>query len=316
MLKFVRGTGKTFEVMFALALAMGCTTPRAEQDVSTVGARGMGVDRSSQALALDSLTSIDGTYVGCTDRSGDWSVHMDGDALPLVNAALSVVKGDVACTLRLTALHGVLATVETVYFANPTFDLDDAYQALGSAFRVAPNDAGPAGNIFYSNAMMSALTFQDDFTITVIYSDDPRRSNGSSVATYSSWSGSATDQMIPAPQYTIDMSSMPIETDVSDVVTSFINYAQLSSTGQVGEFYVVFPGVLSGTPSYAAIQAAYGTETPIAMPVNLQIPATAFSDVLLARDLTTPVVGYVIIVHEVAAVPSYELITITFNPPA
>jgi hypothetical protein len=316
MTRFVRSPVNAVAVLAAFALAGGCGAQKNESDLASISARGTSIDRSRQPLGFETLTSVDGIYgAQCTDRSGAWSAAIDGHTGDLANEALTVVQNDTNCILELTALRVIVDTTETIYLAVPTFDLTADYQTAGSAFRVAPGDGGAAATTFYANALLSSVSFAADFVITVLYSDDPERTTASSTATYSSWSASAVSDLVPAPDYTISMTSLLIQTDVNNVVTDFDQYAQLSAQDQTGEFYVVRANALPETPSYADIHTAFQEGTQAAVPVNLQIPATAFSAVLQGRDLTAGVVGYLIIVHAEDGVPSYQLVTITFHKP-
>lgn len=295
---------RTFALTFALALgAGGCGRS------STTNARAVAVD--SLGLHVPGwLEFANGSYgAGCLDRTGAWSVAIDGYSGSMDNAPLSVVLNNSACVLTLTAL-----VADTNYVAAPALALSDSYQSMASAFAAAS-----APTAFYANAKLSALGFGSDFTITIPFSDDPGSGSGDSTGSYTTVSASATSAAVPAPSYTIDLSGFALQTDANDIVQSVSGSATLDDGSQPGEAYVV----LTSDPgsSFAELDSAYSGATATAISgADPTLPAAAFDlvgvNLSSNADLgTTPVARYIIVMHAESGVRSYQLITVTFHPP-
>jgi len=280
-----------------IALAAGC----ADDDVT---AGGVSTNRASQQLAMSSLLYANGTYgAGCAERSGSWSVAIDGYADARDHPALSVIKDNTACVLTLTEL-----VADLTYGGAPTIALAGSYADDASAFSVS--DAGTA---FYANAKLNATTFAADFIVSIIYSDDPSLvSGGSQNAGYTTVTASAESNNVPAPGYAVDLTNLSIQVDNANVVDAASGTASLSLAdgAQAGEFFAVLtsdPGT-----SFAAIDAAWGAvSSPTAM--SQTIAASAFA--LGGADLTGGLGRWIVILHAQAGVRSYEVIAVTFNPP-
>lgn len=114
------------------------------------------------ALALESgdLVAVNGSYgAGCLNRTGDWSVNVDGGE-PVDGPRLSVLMNDTACALTLTELRTSAGRLA----ATPAFVLTDSYRPAASAFGSMPNE-------FHANARLNTDTFSEDFVLTVLYSE-------------------------------------------------------------------------------------------------------------------------------------------------
>lgn len=275
-------------------------------DQSSVQANGVLVDRTSQALSVGALLFASGTYDGCVDRSGAWSLALDGFAGELPNDALSVVKDDVDCVLTLSSLtSGVEATpLEWVdNEADPAIDMDDVFQVSASSF-----DSGA----FYANARLNAVSFASDFTVAVLFSDDPDGAQtGSDTAGFIVSSATATSSQVAAPNYTIAMTGIVVQTDANDVVEGATGTAQLTTGGSNGERFVV--RTTSPGTTYADIDDAFlgGSSALLSSLTTLQLTAAGFD--IVGADLTSGAIRYVLIVHTVDGVRSYQVITVTFN---
>jgi hypothetical protein len=293
----------TAAVVVLGSLAAGCAR------VESVGASGIAFDKATYDLVSGALKFANGSYgAGCVARSGSWSVPIDGYAGAMTNPALSVVMDNTACVLTLTSLRA-----DATYAASPTFALTGSNQSTASAFA-----ASSSPTAFYANAKLSAVSFAADFSVGIIYSDDPALATGDSTSGYTVSSGTATSSAVPAPDYAIDMTSFSMQTNVNNLVQSTAGTAELSDGAQVGEGYVV----LSADPgsSYAELHSAYSAATPTAISgANPTIAAVAFT--LVGVDLSTdtdagvdPAKRYIIIAHTVSGVSSFQLITVTFHP--
>lgn len=126
----------------------------------------------SATLLSEDLESVNGTYgVECVDRAGAWSLGIAVDAA-LDNDELSVVINNDACVLTLTEIR----TLDGAILADPPIALTTDYSVIPSAF----ND--PIA--FHGNAKMDAVSFASDFTLTVLYSDDPGLASDDNTATF------------------------------------------------------------------------------------------------------------------------------------
>lgn len=257
-------------------------------------------DRMTAALSLGGLESVNGTYgAGCTARSGAWSVEIAPGAI-LQNAPLSVVKNNTGCVLTVTGL----VTTSATHAATPSFALDSAYQSSASAFGSGPT-------LFYANAKLSAMTFAADFVISLQYSDDPRLVSSSNTASYTVQAGSASAEQVAAPNYTIDVTTIVVQTDDADVVQAASGTANLTDGAVTGQSYVIVASLNGST--YADLDAAYTGGTPTSLSgANPQIAAAAFD--LVGADLTGGLVRHLIVANTSDGVRSYQRFTVTFNP--
>jgi hypothetical protein len=194
---------------------------------------------------------------------------------------------------------------DTIYESSPTITLSTAYQTTASS--LASRLGGVLQPIaFYANAEISATDFATDFTVTILYSDDPRNASASNGATYAQFAGVGTATQVPAPDYTADVSGMVVQVDALDDVATASGSIGLTAGSQTGEQYVV-TGPVDAT--FAAVDAAYSGGTPVA--VTTSIPAASF----LTAGVSLPTIRTVILSHTVSGVVAYETIQITFNHP-
>lgn len=256
---------------------------------------GANVQLRSETLLAGDLESINGSYgAGCTERTGDWSVKIDPAAV-LDNAELSVILNDVGCVLTMTELRttslGVLA-------ADPSI-------ALGTAYKGSPSNFDDE---FWGNAKLDSVSFDDDFVITILYSDDPNSAVDDQAASFEVFQSSAEGDSVSAPNYMFDPSGLVIVTDAGDIVQSASGTAALTAGSVTGQRYVVADA--SGLDTYAELDAAYIAGTDVAIAAT--IPASAFT--LVGEDLTTPQIRTLIIANTESGVASYQSFEITFNP--
>jgi hypothetical protein len=215
----------------------------------------------------------------------------------LDNDALSVVRNNTACALTLTELR----TTGGLVTATPSFTLSTSYQGSASSFG-SPIE-------FYANARADSLSFADDFVLTVLYSDDSELASGDNTATFTFQTASVSTVSVDAPDYTLDVSGLLVQTDVDDVVQSASGSAELTEVSVTGTTYVVVDA--SDLDTYAELDAAYLGATSAVFTTS--IPASDFS--LVGDDLTTPQVRTLIIANISGGVRAYQAFEITFNPP-
>lgn len=253
------------------------------------------VQMRSETLLSGDLESVNGSYgANCTDRAGNWSVKIDPAAV-LDYATLSVVLNDVDCVLTVTGLRttslGLLA-------ADPSI-------ALGTSYKGTPSNFDDE---FWGNAKVDSVDFDADFTITVLYSDDPNSAIDDQSADFGVVQSSAEGDSVSAPNYSLDLSGLVIVTDADDIVVSSTGSAALSAGAVTGQTYVVVEA--SGLDTYAELDAAYIAATEVAIAGT--IPAAAFT--LVGEDLTVPKKRTLIIANTESGVASYQSFEITFNP--
>jgi hypothetical protein len=297
-------------IFAASALASGCTP--SEDTVTAVG-----VSSGALSTAGGTVTAINGSYLGCSHHAdGDkWSLEVDGSGATLDHAAVSVIKNDVNCRL---VLEEVIA--DTLYIGDPAITMDTTWQLSPSAFAQPPGDGGAQPTAFFANAEQSSLSYASSFAISLTYSDDPSGASGNTTANFTVETASASASGVPAPDYTIDLSGVSITTDVNSIVTSASGSATLVDGLQTGESYLVLDSSPGST--YAELDAAFTAAENAAPPTNVAItgadPSITISalDVGVGTDLSAGgVTRYVVVQHvdNATSVPSYELITVTFN---
>jgi hypothetical protein len=134
------------------------------------------LDVSHAALATGSLRFVNGTYgPKCTGRSGGFSVALGPAAKPMDYPELSVLRGDVTCTLTLTSVVG-----DETFSALPAIELKGAFAVTGTAFVASK---GTTSNVaFYANSRITPSTFTSDFVIDLLVSDDPKATSAGKAA--------------------------------------------------------------------------------------------------------------------------------------
>jgi len=254
------------------------------------------IDKRSELLLSSDLESVNGTYgVGCTDRSGAWSAEIEPGAA-LDNDELSVVLNDTGCVLTVTELRTTVGAL----VAAPAFALTTSYKVSASEFG-APLE-------FYANAKLNSVSFASDFTLTILYSDDPALAVDDTAATFDEVQAVAAGQSLAAPDYAIDLSTLLYGTDAGDVVTSASGSVGLTAGMVAGQTYVVVDD--SGLDTHEELDAAFIAGVPAA--IGATVPASAFT--LIGDDLTIPQKRTLIFANTQDDVVSYQRFEITFNP--
>jgi hypothetical protein len=254
------------------------------------------IDMREGTLAGGELQSVNGTYgAGCTDRTGSWSLEVEVGAM-LDNPELSVVLNDDGCQLTLTELRTDLG----LFAASPSMLLTAAYKASPSEFD------DPVS--FYANAKLSSVSFAADFTLSVLYSDDPSNALDDANAEFEVVESSVAPESVDSPNYTIDPDSLILLVDSDQVVESASGNVGLTAGMVTGQTYVVTESI--GLDTYAEIDAAYIAGTPAAIGAN--IPASAFD--LVGEDLDAAAVKRTLIFANIEeGVAAYQAFEITFH---
>ena len=269
-----------------------------------------GLGHTSAALSLGSLLEVNGSYgTNCAQRSGDWSAAIGGYA-SLTNSPLTVMQGDSGCSLILTSiLIGSSGTTNLYTPSAPTL-LGASFAASGMTL-----EQNGMGQPLYANAEIEPdLSFNSDFTINIVYSDDPRLVVTGISANYGVAQASVTIGSVSPPDYGLDLSGLNIQTNQSSVVQMTGGSAILDFMTVAGQQYAVTSTQLGANPSAAAIAADFQNATPSALSGNNpSIPASAFD--LVGEDLSGSPQLNLIVQNQQMGLSAYELFQITFNAP-
>jgi hypothetical protein len=267
-----------------------------------VRARAKLVERTTQGLLLADILSINGTYDNCRDRMGSWSQEVAPGA-DLGNEELSVVRNDLDCQLTLTE---IVTTGDVVVDGVPDIVLDLTYEPMASAF------GSPVE--FYGNAQLSAVDYAADFVITFLYSDDSNFSTAMNTAINAVAESSVTAEAVDAPDYTLDIDTLIVMTDVDDLIVSVTGAAGLMDGMTAGQTYVLLNVGNLGAATYADVETAFTGGMPAMLPPS--IPASDFQS-LVGQSLATMMqqVRTLIIANTENGITSYQVYTITFVAP-
>jgi hypothetical protein len=302
MIRFenIRALAALSSLIALAATPVGACTPASRED--SVEPRVELVDESRQGLSTGLMKWVNGTYTGCTSRSGSWSAHVGADASVMTNAALSVVKDDTACVLALTGIEA-----DATYAGAPSITLGTSYAGSASSFAtVVDGGAGPLA--FYANSTLDSVSFASHFTMTILFSANVASTSPSPDAGYATVSYSVTDSLVVPPDYTTDFSGVVLSASSEKVVSSATGNVTLSASGQTGELYVVSTDQSLGS-TFEQVDEAYAQGTKYAVAASIEI--SAFTLV----GQTLPKKRNLVISHAVDGVNAYQVIRITFNDP-
>jgi hypothetical protein len=261
------------------------------------------VDRREAALSAASLISyVNGTYSGCKNRAGNWSLAVNGT--PTMDyAPLSVVKGNSACQLAITAIKttadGLLSasspiTLSTTYSTARSFGLPIKYQV---------------------NAALSSSSFTSNFTLTLVFSADvtPILAGFGNTLYEVVSSTTGTASAVLAPTGTLAASGVSLLKSLLGVVTSVTGSYVITQGTNLADNYVVVLGSVGDT--YAEIDAAYQAGGKVALPQSIggTLSIAANTLISLTDNLTGGLVRTIIIAKVTSGVTSYKKFTITFS---
>lgn len=302
------------QTVFSLALSLPLLAGCGDHAVLPAGKL---VDRTTKALSLGSFAEINGSFGrGCTNRSGAWSLGLDGFTA-LTNPSLSVVQGDIGCELSVSAVRALSPVGSSVYSLGNTLSLGIGFWPTSYPFKL--NIGGSAD--FYANMRIAPdLTFTSNFTIDIIYSEDPSQLTSSLIASYYEEPvvrSSVMSAGISAPDYGLDLSGLTVQVNDQKVVRSAVGDASLLRMNVPGQSYVVSTLNLGEGPSFSTVDAAFlgGLQRPLGplAPISL-VPAEVFA--LTGADLSTQVIRTLIVANEVAGTRSYEVFAIRVDVPS
>jgi len=263
------------------------------------------IDKRSDALLSSEIQSINGTYgAGCVARaSGNWSLAVTGSPT-LDHTALTVVKNNTACGLTLTGIHAT-GDGGTAYAASSNIALGASYAGGASSF------GSPIK--FYANALLSDATFADDFSLTLLFSDNPTTASASNTATFVVATASAATSGVAAPDYTMGIGTVGVVTDANNLVTSVSGNVVLTHVATDATHYVIYTGSAGST--YASINTAYLTGTPTSVASGSVSFATSLFLTAGTTNISSSPVKTLIVANLSNGVRSYKAFAITFVPP-
>lgn len=297
-------TNVVSSLLLTVPMLAGCGEQTVRPTVSLV-------DRTTKALSLGTFLEVNGDYgAGCTNRSGSWSVGLGAFNNP-TNPPLTVVKNDTSCTLSASSVRIGAVTSNSLYSPASSIQLGTLFASNGSAFAAAMGD--PVA--FYGNLRVTPdLSFNTDFVIDMVYSEDPSLVSASKLANYAVQSASASAGAVSPPDYSLDLTGLSLQVDANKIVQSASGSATLNDVSVSGQSYVASTNDLGATPSYAAVDAEFQAGMASAITGNNpMLAASLFS--LGGANLSSGLLRTLIVASDVAGTRSYEVFRITFNAP-
>jgi hypothetical protein len=210
-----------------------------------------------------------------------------------------------------------LVSAPLSYKPTAPFLLAAAYATNGVAFQL--NGAG-ATQAYANFKVLPDLSFNTDFAVQMIYSDDVSETDVSVTTSYAVSNASATAGITPAPNATLSIAALDIRVDALNIVKSASGTAILNAGTVLAENYAIdldTLGTLGTSTAYAAIDAAFNSPSSTRVAVSSAshgIPVSALS--LLGLDVTTPKKRNVLVANTESGVTSYQLFQISFFRPS
>ena len=266
---------------------------------------GSALDKTTAPITVGVFQWANGTYGGgCVAHSGSWSVPFDGYVGAMTNPPLAVIKHNSGCVLTFTGVHDTL---------NGDWNPQQANFALANS-PSSPQKylkASDSSNGLYGSAWLTDATFASGVHVNFAYSNDPNQLNTSRSSNYHSTVGTATALGVNPPNYTLDMSAVDVEVDLSFVVDPISSGNTLFVAGsQAGELYSIHSNVQPPTIDNckAWTDGTWATGQPIA-----PIPFSAWNLV----GTTLPQDRYLVVTHTDMAtgLVSCEWFDVTFTTP-
>jgi hypothetical protein len=286
------------------------------------------VGATAQAASISTdqgLVTLSGTYTNCVSHTNGekWSVPVGSYAGALPFPKLRVAKTNTACQLSLTDARDAATTFDASAIGgcgNPTnCDMTTTSQGpLGTSYVAAKPYTTAAERrkyAFWGTAKIDSTSFTSGFLITFLYSDNAAEVTANISSQVSAVSGTATLERVPAPNYTIDVSTFNVYTALAtpNVVESTEGNATFTLGTQAGENYRLVMGGVGTT--WGDLASAYDSGTvPPGGPITGS-PFSVASTALLANGATLPATRTIIVRHDDTAtgIPSYQFFTLTFN---
>jgi hypothetical protein len=154
----------------------------------------------------------------------------------------------------------------------------------------------------------SAMGCGSSVVVNIVDSDDDAGATGDNTAQYATVSSIAIATQVAAPDYT-GADRIAVQIDAHDRVTTVTGDLDLTDGSVPAEDYVIHPGTLPASPTFAEVDSLFSAGTKIIM--NRVIPGSGFLRV--GDDLSAPLSRTAILHHEVSGVSSYQIFKITFH---
>ncbi len=308
---------KTLRLVSWLSLALvalsGCATEATNTTTSVAGKAAL-FDHVSSALTTASVMAIKGTYgAGCTSRTGNWAIALNGYAFVAGETQLTVVTADVGCTLSVTEVKAGAVLTPVVYRPATPMLLTASYATNGVAFMVN----GLGATEFYANFQIQPdFAFNSDFIVQMVYSDNISETDLALGSSFVVTMATATAGVVPAPNATLSLAGFTVSVDANRILKSTSGSIVLTQGSVVAEFYSVDFDTMGPTPSYAVVDAAYNTPAKSRDPLSGASQTIETADFnLIGLNLTTPKKRILIVANIVNGVNSYQLFQITISKP-
>jgi hypothetical protein len=333
--------------ILAMVVGAGCSSSPSNAPAKAAGTtvtptlRVVSIERPQ--VAADTVVGVLGSYQnGCQGQANgnrwilDAAGHagaMEGFGLSGSPSAPAVVLGDSACELEIDAIYVSATTFYSSTGATSTgaseqLDFTGPVATAGSylSSSVAFDDQDST-LAFYANAESDVTNASGNFQLTVLMSSDPSESSPTPVVAtaqlISGDDGGVNVSNVAAPDYSADFSSFTLLDNASCAATTVSGTINLDLGTQAGTSYFVFynptlneenidlttfAGVDSAWQNFANSDATSISGTP-----PVQIPAASF--VQTGDTLGSNEVSYIVVqnLDPASQVPSYEVITVTFN---
>jgi hypothetical protein len=169
---------------------------------------------------------------------------------------------------------------------------------------------------FYGNLKLSDASFTSTFDISLLFSDDAGlASAGSAQSTYKFNSITSSQSSVPATDYSVDGSSVAVQTDAAKTISDVAGSIDLTDGGITGQNYVISSAALGSMPDFDSIDAAYLAGTPVTISgADPSIVASALG--LVGESLASGnLKREVIVAHIVNNTRAYQVITLTVLAP-
>ena len=257
----------------------------------------------SNPLAQSAILWLNGTYVGCFNRSGAWSARVSGTAT-MDNPALTVVKNDPACVLTLTAM-----VADQTYTAAPAISLSTSYASSPSTFAAGATQ-------LLANARLETGSFGSDFQITFVYGGDtaPTVASAAVSGEYTTVQSTTAATVVLPPTYTLDTSALRSQVNLVGLVYTMTGTAVLNDGTITGASYVIDMGTLGATPTYAQTGSAYTAAIATQKTITGANPVIAASEFAAGgvNLLGATQIRSVIVKRTSAGIAAYQIFRVSF----
>lgn len=298
-----RGRGPRPAILAAALLALFVLCSCVAGEVPDLPSDEAVIASVTDPLSNSAIQWLNGTYTSCIGRTGSWSARVSGSAT-MENEALSVVKNDTGCQLRLTSVQG-----DVKYTTASPILLGTSYAGSASTF-------GSGQTAFYGNAKLESAGYASDFQITFVHNggdNAPPVIDATVTGAYATVSSSVATQIATPPSYTLDISNLRFTADMIQLIVTLTGSATLVNGLVTGNSYAI-DSTLGANPTYAQTRDAYDAAVLTQKTIsgaNPTIQASEFSVVALSI-LGSTQVRNIIVKRTVAGVSAYQIFRVTF----